>query len=116
MLWLLCAAAARPAPPTNASASANGRFPIAAETTTIRHAQELAVSVPIQRGIHLVSGEFQNAVTIAPYTVTAYWITPYFEDRPADPTWIETRVEDSNVILRWRPNIWSRIFIHVRFT
>jgi hypothetical protein len=64
----------------------------------------------------LVSGEFQNAVTIVPYTVTAYWITPYFEDRPADPTWIETRVEDSNVILRWRPNIWSRISIHMRFT
>ena len=121
MLWLLCAAAAGAALHSNAYTSTppavrNGRFPIAAETATIRHAQELAVSVPIQRGIHLVSGEFQNAVTIVPYTVTAYWITPYFEDRPADPTWIETRVEDSNVILRWRPNIWSRISIHMRFT
>jgi hypothetical protein len=42
-----------------------------------------------------------NAVTIVSYTVTAYWITPYFEDRPADPTWFETKGEDSNVILRW---------------
>src|SRR3984893_12395505 len=117
MLWLLCAAAAG-ALQTNAYTSAppavrNGRFPIAAETATIRHAQELAVSVPIQRGIHLVSGEFQNAVTIVPYTGRVYWIT---QDRPSDPTWIETRVEDSNVILRWRPNIWSRISIHMRFT
>ena len=53
MLWLLCAAAAGAALHSNAYTSANGRFPIAAETTTIRHAQELAVSVPIQRGIHL---------------------------------------------------------------
>ena len=101
MLWLLCAAAAGAALHTNAYTSAppavrNGRFPIAAETATIRHAQELAVAVPIQRGIHLVSGEFQNAVTIRPG--------------------FETRVEDSNVILRWRPNIWSRISIHMRFT
>src|SRR6202011_5312493 len=75
MLWLLCAAAAGAALHTNAYTSAppavrNGRFPIAAETATIRHAQEFIVSVPIQRGIHLVSGEFQNAVTIVPSTVT----------------------------------------------
>src|ERR1700736_1018244 len=49
MLWLLCAAAAGAALHSNAYTSTppavrNGRFPIAAETATIRHAQELAVS------------------------------------------------------------------------
>ena len=76
----------------------------AAEIAMIRHAQELAVSAPIQRGVFL-DREIREAVTIAPYAVVAYWITPYIQDRPADPVWIEARVEDANVILRWRPNL-----------
>jgi hypothetical protein len=83
----------------------SGQFPSAAETAKIRHAQELAVSAPIQSGVILASGGFQELVTIAPCAVMAYWITPYIQDRPADPIWIEARVEDSNVILRWRPNV-----------
>jgi hypothetical protein len=83
----------------------SGQFPSAAETAKIRHAQELAVSAPMQSGVILASGGFQELVTIAPYVVMAYWITPYIQDRPADPIWIEARVEDSNVILRWRPNV-----------
>ena len=58
-----------------------------------------------RHGVILASGGFQELVTIAPYAVMAYWITPYIQDRPADPIWIEARVEDSNVILRWRLNV-----------
>jgi hypothetical protein len=43
-------------------------------------------------------------MAIAPYAVVAYWITPHIPDPPADPIWIEARLEDGNVVLRWRPN------------
>jgi len=85
-------------------ATRNGQFPDAGETASIRRAQELAVSAPIESGISLADGKFEEAVTISPYAIVTYWITPYIADRPADPAWIEASVEDDNVILRWRPN------------
>ena len=94
---------------SNASTAASdearrGQFPGAAEARRIRFAQELAVSAPIQSGVALANGKFEESVTIDPYAITAYWITPHIPDRPADPTWIEASAEDGNVILRWRPN------------
>jgi len=86
-------------------ATRNGQFPDAGETASIRRAQELAVSAPIESGISLADGKFEEAVTISPYAIVTYWITPYIADRPADPAWIEASVEDGNIILRWRPNV-----------
>jgi hypothetical protein len=85
-------------------ATRSGRFPDAPETASMRRAQELAVSAPIESGVLLAGGKFEEAVTMTPYAVIAYWITPHIADRPADPAWIEATVEDGNVILRWRPN------------
>jgi hypothetical protein len=95
---------------SNAYSAAGGEnrrkpFPSAAEAARIRHAQELAVAAPIRSGVALTAGEFRELVTIAPYAVVAYWITPYIADPPADPVWIEARLEDANVVLRWRPNV-----------
>jgi hypothetical protein len=95
---------------SNAYSAAGGEnrrkpFPNAAEAARIRHAQEPAVAAPIRSGVALTAGEFRELVTIAPYAVVAYWITPYIADSPADPIWIEARLEDANVVLRWRPNV-----------
>jgi hypothetical protein len=53
----------------------------------------------------LSAGELRELVSIAPYAVVAYWITPHSPDLPADPAWIEAKPEDGNVVLRWRPNL-----------
>lgn len=94
---------------SNAHSAAGGgnrraAFLSAAEAGRARQAQELAVAAPIERDIALRAGEFHDTVTLAPYAVSAYWITPFIADPPADPVWIEAAVEDGNVILRWRPN------------
>jgi hypothetical protein len=80
-------------------------FPNAAEARRIRQAQELTVASPIERDVALSGGEYRDAVTLAPYAVLAYWITPFLPDPPAAPVWIEAAVEDGNVILHWRPNV-----------
>jgi hypothetical protein len=94
---------------SNAYAAAGGSlsipFPNASIARNIRLAQELTVVAPIQRDIALTSGEFHDTLTIDPFTVAVYWITPFIQDPPADPSWIEATVEDGHVILRWRPNL-----------
>jgi hypothetical protein len=79
-------------------------FPSPAEAVIIRQAQELGVSAPIESGVVLIDGELRELISIAPYAVVAYWITPHSPDPPADPAWIEAKPEDGNVVLRWRPN------------
>jgi hypothetical protein len=37
--------------------------------------------------------------------VAVYWITPFIQDPPADPSWVEATVEEGHVILRWQPNL-----------
>jgi hypothetical protein len=95
---------------SNAFAAAGGDrrrqpFPNAAEARRIRQAQELTVAAPIARDVALKGGEYHDEVTLSPYAVLAYWITPFIADPPADPVWIEAVAEDGNVILRWRPNV-----------
>jgi Glycosyl hydrolases family 39 len=80
-------------------------FPNAAEARRIRQAQELTVAAPIERNVVLNGGEYRDAVTLSPYAVLAYWITPFIPDPPADPIWVEAVAEDGNVILRWRANV-----------
>ena len=58
-----------------------------------------------QRGVTLTSGEFRDIHSIGPFTVAVYWVTPFIQDPPADPSWIESTIEDGNVILRWTPNL-----------
>jgi len=91
-------------PLLRATKRAAGNFPAPPRREGSDFAQELAVSAPIQSGVALANGKFEESVTIDPYAITAYWITPHIPDRPADPTWIEASAEDGNVILRWRPN------------
>jgi hypothetical protein len=79
-------------------------YPNPAQARSIRLAKELTVFAPIQQNVSLASGTFHDTITIDPYTVMIYWITPFVLDPPADPSWIEASVEDGNVILRWTPN------------
>jgi hypothetical protein len=78
-------------------------FPAAARH--IRPAQELTVFAPIRRGMAVSRGEFRDTLTIEPFTVTVYWITPFIPDPPADLSWVEMTVEEGHVILRWKPNL-----------
>jgi hypothetical protein len=76
-----------------------------ATATDIRLAQELTVFAPIQTNVTLAGGTFHDTFTIPPYATMAYWITPYIQDKPADPAWWEAAAEDGNVVLRWKPNV-----------
>ena len=77
--------------------------------------QQIRLTTPLDRldrlprilgGHHLVAerAELRELISIAPYAVVAFWITPYIPDSPADPVWIEAKPEDGNIVLRWRPN------------
>jgi hypothetical protein len=77
-------------------------FPATDELRKIRAAQELALASPIAREV--AGGTVRETLTMEPFAVAAYWITPHIPDRPAEPVWIEAHLEDGNVILRWRPN------------
>jgi hypothetical protein len=90
---------------TAAGGSLSIPFPSATMARNIRLAQELTVFAPIQRDIALTSGEFRDTLSIDPFTVTVYWITPFIQDPPADPSWVEATVEGGHVILRWEPNL-----------
>jgi Glycosyl hydrolases family 39 len=79
-------------------------YPAAAEIRRLRNAQEFAARQPIARGVTLTDGAFHQVLTIDPWAVAALWVTPVADAPPADPKWIETTVEDGNVILRWTPN------------
>ena len=90
---------------TAAGGSLSIPFPAATMARHIRLAQELTVFAPIRRDLALTSGEFRDTLTIDPFTVAVYWITPFIQDPPADPSWVETTVEEGHVILRWKPNL-----------
>jgi hypothetical protein len=93
---------------SNAYTAAGGTlsipFPAATMARQIRLAQELTVFAPIRRDLALTRGEFRGTLTIDPFTVAVYWITPFIQDSPVDPSWVETTVEEGHVILRWKPN------------
>ena len=90
---------------TAAGGSLSVPFPDAAMARHIRLAQELTVSDPIRRDIGLHNGEFRDTLTIDPFTVAVYWITPFRPEPPAEPSWTEATVEEGHVILRWKPNL-----------
>jgi Glycosyl hydrolases family 39 len=90
---------------TKAGGTLSMPFPEAATARSIRLAQELTVCAPLQRDIALTNGEFCHTLVIDPFTVTVYWITPFIQDPPANPSWVEATVEDGHVILRWTPNL-----------
>ena len=75
-----------------------------ADAAKARQAQELSVSAPIVTGVEQGGATFHESLTVDPYTVFAYWITPFIPDALADPIWIGAEVEDGNVVLRWRAN------------
>ena len=79
-------------------------YPASAALRDIRHAQEFATQSPIKQNRPLPEGKFDDVLTLSPWAVVALWITPVITDKPGDPEWIETAVEDGNVILRWTPN------------
>jgi hypothetical protein len=90
---------------TAAGGSLSIPFPDPALARNIRLAQELTVFAPIRRDVALAGGEFRDTLTVNPFTVAVYWMTPFIEDPPADPRWVEATVEDGHVILRWTPNL-----------
>lgn len=90
---------------TEAGGSLSVPFPGGTKARYIRLAQELTVFAPIRRDIALTGGEFRDTLTVDPFTVAVYWITPFIQDLPGDPSWVETTVEDGHVILRWKPNL-----------
>jgi hypothetical protein len=81
-----------------------GPYPASAELRDIRSVQEFATQSPIKRNLLLPGGNFDTVLALSPWAIVALWITPVILDKPSDPEWIETAVEDGNVILRWTPN------------
>jgi xylan 1,4-beta-xylosidase len=73
----------------------------AAARQAMRTAQELAVLALIRRGIPLSQGEFRDTFELANFATALLWITPFGADAPAPPDWIELRVQDGGVVLRW---------------
>jgi hypothetical protein len=70
----------------------------------VRLAQELTTTGPIRRGVALPDGKFQETFTLEPYATMLHWITPVIPDAPAAPEWIETTIENGDILLRWTPN------------
>jgi hypothetical protein len=79
-------------------------YPASAELRDIRSAQELATQSPIKRDLSLPGGNHDEVLSLPAWGIVALWIMPVVADKPSDPEWIETSVEDGNVILRWTPN------------
>ena len=50
------------------------------------------------------AGAFPKPIEIEPYTTICLWITPVQDTRPEAPVWLELKIENGNVILRWSPN------------
>jgi hypothetical protein len=90
---------------TAAGGSLSLPFPDAAMARHIRLTQELTVFAPIRRVMALRDGEFRDTLTIEPFTVAVYWVTPFTRAPPVDPTWVEAAVAEDHVILRWQSNL-----------
>jgi hypothetical protein len=67
-------------------------------------AQEIALVRPIARDVPLSGATYGESIALEPYATTCLWITPVLDDAPATPAWLEARVEEGNVVLRWRAN------------
>ena len=93
---------------SNAYAAAGHTMSVLPESEAARQAmrtaQELAVLAPIQRGIPLSRGEFRGTIVLQNFATALLWITPFIPDAPAAPNWIELRVQDGGVVLRWTAN------------
>jgi len=59
----------------------------------------------IRRDIALRHGEFRDTPTIEPCTVVGYWVTPFIQDPPADPSCVKATIEEGQMILCWEPNL-----------
>jgi hypothetical protein len=81
-------------------------FPSASRARRIRAAQELTVVRSIDRDIALPGGSYQETFEMDPYTVTAFWITPFIRDAPAAPGSVKARFGDEgeNVVVTWSPD------------
>jgi xylan 1,4-beta-xylosidase len=71
----------------------------------MRMAQELAPVTPIRRGVTFSGGEFRVTIDLANFTTALIWMTPFVSDAPAAPRWIDQRVDEGRVVLRWTPNL-----------
>lgn len=60
----------------------------------------------IDRDIALPGGSYQETFEMDPYTVTAFWITPFIRDAPAAPGSVKARFGDEgeNVVVTWSPD------------
>jgi hypothetical protein len=67
---------------TAAGGSLSMPFPDAAMARHIRLTQELTVFAPIRRDMALRDGEFRDTLTIEPFTVAVYWVTPFTRAPP----------------------------------
>jgi len=70
----------------------------------IRQAQELSTDAPLRSGVALADGEFRDAFRLGPFATVLHWITPFGDEEPATPRWLEATPEDGNVVLRWTPS------------
>jgi glycosyl hydrolase family 39 (putative alpha-L-iduronidase) len=81
----------------------------------VRHAQELEVDAPLQSGIELPDHTFRDRFDIEPCAAVLHWITPFGNEPPGAPSWLEASVEDGNVVLRWTPNQESFFYSYELF-
>jgi len=95
-----------------AGGSSTNPFPLPepALLPAIRQAQEIALARPIARDVAVPGGRLSETIEIEPYTTICLWMTPVLETAPQAPMWIETRIEEGNVILRWSPNQESSFY------
>jgi xylan 1,4-beta-xylosidase len=70
----------------------------------VRLAQELAADATLRSGVALPDATLRDAVTLAPFDTLLYWVTPFSDEPPAAPRWLEAAAEDGNVVLRWTPD------------
>jgi hypothetical protein len=52
----------------------------------------------------LADRTFRDAFDLGPFAIVLHWVTPFSDEPPAAPRWLEAGVEDGNVVLRWTPN------------
>ena len=89
-----------------AGGSASNPFPVPAQAQipSIRRSQEIALERPVTRDRAVPDGTYAETLTLAPFTTLCLWITPVVETAPRAPGWLETRVRDGHVVLRWSPS------------
>jgi len=71
---------------------------------SIRQAQELATLEPIRRDVAIASGEIRSTFQARHFFALLVWITPHVPRPLAAPQWLEIRLHEADVVLRWTPN------------